>query len=175
MRPTPLVPPPNTQVNINGENAFISDLRIINKSGTGVTAELIEPPGGVTGLQTRSDSIGVIPIGGGQFELVFNSDEDDGPEVTVNCSLPQVFSCTAETGQPVDVGPVVYGVDSGIHIFVTSDLNPVPEPASLGLLCAGALVTLLARAKAKREGAGEANMSGAPAAVASSGGPGIAP
>jgi hypothetical protein len=140
----------NTQVSANGENAFISDPQIINRAGTGVTAELIEPPGGVTGVQTSSDAVGVIPLGGGQFELLFNSDDDGGPAVTVNCSLPQVFSCIAETAQAVDVGPIVYGVDSGIHIFVTSDVDPVTEPASLGILGVAVVITLLAHAASRQ-------------------------
>jgi hypothetical protein len=109
-------------------------------------------------MQTSSDAVGVIPLGGGQFELVFNSDEDGGPEVTVNCSLPQVFFCTPETGQPVDAGPIVYGVDSGIHVFVTSDVDPVPEPAGFGLLCVATVLTLLVRAASRQQARGPAAM-----------------
>jgi hypothetical protein len=104
---------------------------LLNNPGTGVAAVLVEPPGGLTGFQILSDGISVDPT---TFALSFESDTDGVTFTAVNCSLPAVFDCIAETGSPVDVGPIVYGASSGISIIVTSDLDPVPEPSGLAIL-----------------------------------------
>ncbi len=146
---------PNTHVTINGEDAFVSDPQILNNPGTGIDAELIEPPGGLSGLQPSSDAIGVIPLGADQFELAFNSDVEGGGVVTVNCSLPQDFACIPETGQPVDVGPIVYGIDSGVSVSVISDIDAVLEPSSLGILGSAVVgvMAFLPRRRARAAGA----------------------
>jgi hypothetical protein len=103
---------------------------LLNTPGTGIVAAFVEPPGGLTGLQTASDLIGVDQ---NSFALDFNSDVDGGSSTQVNCSLTGIFDCMTETASSVDVGPILYGASSGITINVTSDLDslPVPEPSSM--------------------------------------------
>ena len=120
----------NTKVMNNGSEIFRVSDPLLSNAGTGIQADLVEPPGGLTGTQTVSDQIGVDPT---TFSLEFDSDPDGGGFIQVNCSLTSVFDCLPETGNPVDVGPILYGPSSGISVVVTSDLDRVPEPASLAI------------------------------------------
>jgi hypothetical protein len=112
-----------------GEIFQITD-PLLNSAGTGAEADLVEPPGSLTGFQMISDQIKVDPA---TFSLDFFSDSEPGGVLLENCSFPS-FDCIAETNNSVDVGPILYGASSGISIIVTSDLDPVPEPSGLSVL-----------------------------------------
>jgi hypothetical protein len=89
---------------------------------------LIEPGAvAIDGLLPFSDFI--TAVGGG---LQFTSDT---AEVlgTVNCNLPSV-ACIQETGGPQDVFALLYpSGGGGLQIIVESDVEAVPEPATLVL------------------------------------------
>ena len=93
---------------------------------------LIEPGAvAIDGLLPFSDFITQVVTGlkGG---LQFTSDT---AEVlgTVNCSLPSV-ACIQETGGPQDVVALLYpGTGGGLQIIVESDVEAVPDPATLVL------------------------------------------